>query len=63
MNIPSQLILVLIFAFIVLVSVCVIAFMRHFIRHSGYEKVFKDGLVVSDSGVGYLRFAVLGCAR
>lgn len=60
MNIPGQLILVLVFAFIALVCVCVIAWMRHFIRHSGNEKVFKDGLVVSESGVDYLRFAVAG---
>jgi hypothetical protein len=60
MNIPGQLILVLVFAFIALVCVCVIALMRHFIRHLGYEKVFKDGLVVGDSGVGYLEFLVAG---
>jgi hypothetical protein len=58
MNILAQLILV--FAFIALVCVCVIAWMRRFIRRSGYEKVFKDGLVVSDNGIEYLRFEIAG---
>jgi len=60
MNIPTPLILVLVFAFIAFACVSVIALLRHFIRHSGYEKVFSDGLVVSESGIGFLRFAVAG---
>jgi hypothetical protein len=60
MNISGQLIVVLVFAFIALVAVAVIAWMRYFIRWSGYKEVFKDGLVASESGVGYLRFAVAG---
>jgi len=60
MNISTELLLVLGFAFIALNCVCVIAYMRYFIRHSGYETVFKEGLVVSENGVGYLRFAVAG---
>jgi hypothetical protein len=56
----GQLIVVLVLAFIALVAVAVIASMRYFIRRSGCEKVFKDGLVASESGVSYLRFAIAG---
>jgi hypothetical protein len=60
MNISGQLIVVLILAFVALACVCVIVWMRRSIKHSGHETVFKDGLVVSGNGVGYLRFAIAG---
>jgi hypothetical protein len=53
-DIPTQLLLLLVFGVITLVAVLTVVGMRYDYRKSGKEEVYKNGIVVTESGIEYL---------
>jgi hypothetical protein len=62
-DIPVQVLLLLVFGGAVLVSVVAVALMRYFYRVSGHEQVYKNGIVITETGIEYLGFPFLGTRK
>lgn len=55
-NLSGQVLLLLVFGIIAVTAVLAIAMIRYFYRVSGHERVYKDGIVVTESGIEYSAF-------
>jgi hypothetical protein len=63
MNGSALLILLVVFGSAALVAVVTVALMRYSVRLSGHEQVFKNGIVMTDSGIEYLGFLYTGTRK
>ena len=63
MDIPDKMIPWFLIGIATLVGLLVVALMRYFVRVSGHEQVFKDGLVMRESGIEYFGFFFTGTRR
>jgi hypothetical protein len=62
-NIPVKVLLLMVFGVIAVAAVLVITLIRYFYRVSGHEEVYKSGIVLTESGIGYLGFPFTGTRK
>ena len=63
MDIPGQLIPWLVLGVSTLTAVTLVFAVRHLIRRAGHERVYEDGVVISDSGIEYFGLLFTGTRR
>ena len=62
-DIPTKVLLLLLFVVIALAATLAVALMRFFYRVSGHERVYKNGIVMTEGGIEYLGFPFTGTRK
>ena len=62
-DIPTKVLLVLLFILIALAATVAVALIRFFYRVSGHERVYGNGIVMTEGGIEYLGFPFTGTRK
>lgn len=63
MDIPSYLILIAVLGIPTLIAVALVFGVRYLFRRAGHERLYDDGVVMTDNGIEYLGFFFTGIRR
>ena len=62
-NIPVKVLLMMVFGIIALAAILAITLTRYFYRAAGHEEVYKNGIILTESGIEYLGFPLTGTRK